>query len=119
MERTDNNIFNKEKLPEYFNDFIGKKVAIVGLGAVGSYLAEFLIKMMVFMLTLIDFDPFEKENSAKSSCVYKPNGDSGKNKARALAEDLNEHFGIDTVHGIDASITCFGPMAFAEYDVLI
>lgn len=119
MERTDNNIFNMEKLPAYFNDFINKKVAIVGLGAVGSYLAEFLIKMKVFQMTLIDFDPYEKENSAKSSSVYKPNEDSGKNKARALAEDLNEHFEIDTVHGIDASITCFGPMAFAGYDVLI
>ena len=119
MEKTKNNIFNMEKLPEYFNDFISKKVAIVGVGAVGSYLAESLIKMKVFNLTLIDFDPFEKENSAKSSCVYKPNEDSGKNKAKALADDINEYFEIDTVHGIDASITCFGPMAFAGYDLVV
>lgn len=119
MRTTDNKIFNMEKLPEYFNDFIDKKVVIAGVGAVGSHLADFLIRMKVFHLTLIDFDRFEKQNSSKCSSVYKPNEDSGKNKASALADDLNEHYEIDTVHGIDASITCFGPMAFANYDVVI
>lgn len=119
MKKKGNDVFNMEKLPAYFNDFIDKKAAIVGVGAVGSYFAEFLVKMKVFNMTFIDFDIYEKENRAKSSCLFKPEEDDGKNKAIALADDVNKYFEIDTVHGIDASITCFGPMAFAEYDAVI
>jgi len=107
------------KLPKYVADFTEKKVAIIGCGAVGSYLAEILIKMGIILLTLIDFDSFEAENIAKSSCVYRVPEDSGKNKAYVLAKRLNDILGSICVRGISANITSFGPMAFADYEVVI
>ncbi len=117
-----NEIFNyidDRKLPEYFKDFLGKKVTIIGCGAIGGYVAEMLAKMGVVRQTLIDFDPFEHENAVKTTCLYRVPKDSGKNKAKVLAERLNDLIGEECVHGIDANITCFGPMAFADQDVII
>lgn len=110
--------FNMKKLPDYFNKFSNKKAAIIGAGAVGSYVLELLVKMNVVDVTVIDFDYYASENSAKSSCLYDPKKDDGKSKAIALAKRTNEYYDINTVHGINASITCFGPMAFFDYDVV-
>lgn len=111
--------FDMSKLPEYIEEFFDKKVAIIGCGAVGSYLAEILAKQGIIHLTLIDMDRFERTNIAKSSLAFKVNKDEGKNKALALADNLNEMLGDDFVHGIDSDITNFGPMAFADHDVII
>ena len=114
-----NEIFEKDKLPSYFSDFEDKRILIVGVGAVGSYLAEALIKMKIYSLTLIDMDSLEAGNYSKSSGIYRYPEDLGRNKAIAMADRLNSLLDSDKVKGIDASITSFGPMAFAEFDLII
>lgn len=114
-----NEIFEKDKLPSYFSDFEDKRILIVGVGAVGSYLAEALIKMKIYSLTLIDMDILEAGNYSKSSGIYRYPEDLGRNKAIAMADRLNSLLGTNKVKGVDASVTSFGPMAFAEFDVII
>lgn len=111
--------FNMDKLPEYIKDFNSRKVAIVGTGAVGGYALEMLIKMGVTDIYAFDFDPFEAENTSKSSCLYRFPDDVGKNKAVCIAQRANEILKSNSVHGINANITCFGPMAFAGFDIVI
>lgn len=112
--------FNSDKLPDYFRDFVGKKVAIVGTGAVGSYLTESSIKMEIGQLYLFDMDSFAADNTAKHSCLLRYPEDVGKNKARALADRAKAIMVEEgNVVGIDANITFFGPMAFSEMDVVV
>jgi len=112
--------FDMRKLPTYVNEELtGKKVLIIGAGAVGSHAASDISQQGVVQLTIVDKDRFEKTNIAKSSYVYDPMEDDGKNKAIALAAGINHRLGADFVHGIDSDIANFGPMAFAEYDSII
>ena len=112
-------IFNMNKLPEYTEDFASAKIVVAGGGAVGSRVVENSVKMGIEDITIIDFDPLEAENISKSSSLYRYPDDVGKNKAVALAERANELLGKNTVNGIDANITMFGPMAFAGYDAIL
>lgn len=111
-------LFNMDKLPSYTRDFEDVKIVDVGAGAVGSHVVEKALDMKISDIEIIDFDKLEDENLSKSSKLYRKE-DIGKNKANALAYRANELIGKNTVHGIDASITMFGPMAFAGYDAII
>ena len=111
--------FNMDKLPDYIETFKDKSVAVVGAGAVGSYQIEMLAKMGVSRIYTFDFDPFEAENIVKSSCLYRLPEDVGRNKAVAIAERVKMINGSKDIHGINADITCFGPMAFAGFDIVI
>ena len=62
--------FDMNKLPEYVDSLLDKKVMIIGVGAVGSYVAEILTKVCVVKLILVDMDDFETANIAKSSLAY-------------------------------------------------
>lgn len=112
-------IFNYDKLPEYTTDFSGAEIVVAGGGAVGSGVVERAIKMGIENIEVIDFDVLEDDNLSKSSSLYRRPADVGKNKAVALAYRANELIGKDTIHGIDANITMFGPMAFAGYDAIL
>ena len=111
-------LFNMDKLPSYTKKFANAKIVDIGAGAVGSHVVEKLLDMKISDIEIIDFDKLEDENLSKSSKLYRKE-DIGKNKANALAHRANELIGKNTVHGIDASITMFGPMAFAGYDAII
>ena len=60
-------IYNDIKLSKYRPLFRSKRVLVIGIGAVGTHLAEKLIKMGV-SVDMIDFDHFTLENAAKHSC---------------------------------------------------
>lgn len=111
-------LFNMDKLPSYTSDFESVKIVDIGAGAVGSHVVEKALDMKISDIEIIDFDKLEEENLSKSSKLYRKE-DIGKNKANALALRANEFIGKNTVHGIDASIAMFGPMAFAGYDAII
>ena len=111
-------LFNMDKLPSYTEKFENAKIADIGAGAVGSHVVEKLLDMKISDIEIIDFDKLEDENLSKSSKLYRKE-DIGSNKANALARRANELIGKNTVHGINASITMFGPMAFAGYDAII
>lgn len=110
---------NLDKLPEYIPDFENKKILIAGLGAVGSWYEDLIVKMGCKYITNMDKDNFEAENSAKGSWAYDVKEDVGKNKAIAIADRMNDWIGEKCVHGIDGGVESLGPMAFAAYDVVI
>ena len=112
-------MFNLMKLPEYVPRFRRIRAAIFGAGAVGSYLAELLVKMGVGYLQIHDFDHFTLENAAKHSGMVRTPEDVGRSKAKTVAERAQALMipGGKAV-GIDADLRCFGPMAFAGFDIL-
>ena len=112
-------IFNMSKHMEYTGDLADAKIVVAGAGAVGSGVVENVAKMGVKKIYIIDFDTLGAENISKSSSLYRYPEDIGRNKAIALADRTNELLGENTVHGIDANITMFGPMAFAGYDAIL
>lgn len=116
MEKT---IFNLMKLPEYVPRFRRIRAAIFGAGAVGSYLAEILVKMGVGYLQIHDFDHFTLENAAKHSGMVRTPEDVGRSKAQTVAQRAQALMipGGRAV-GIDADLRSFGPMAFAGFDIL-
>ena len=77
-------LYNPLKLSAYRPLFGGKRVLICGAGAVGSNVAEALVKMGC-SLDLLDFDNFTLENAAKHSCLVRTPEDVGQNKARCVA----------------------------------
>lgn len=113
-------MYNPLKLPKYIELFSRKKIAIIGAGAVGSYLAEYIAKMGVGRITLIDFDTFTLENAAKHSCIVRTPEDVGRNKAVTVAERAQElMIPGGFANGIDTDICMLGPMAFSEYDAVL
>lgn len=112
-------MFNLMKLPEYVPRFRGIRAAIFGAGAVGSYLAEILVKMGVGYLQIHDFDHFTLENAAKHSGMVRTPEDVGRSKAQTVAQRAQALMipGGKAV-GIDADLRCFGPIAFAGFDIL-
>ncbi|MBR3974214.1 MAG: ThiF family adenylyltransferase [Oscillospiraceae bacterium] len=114
-----NQIFNLMKLPEYVPLFKGKRVAIAGVGAVGSYLAEIFAMMGVGEIWVFDFDRFENDNFAKCSGMIDPKRDTGRPKAQAVAERTQERMiAGGKCFGIHADLRCYGPMAFAGFDAV-
>ena len=112
-------IFNTLKLPVYLKRFRGKKVMIIGGGAVGSYLAEFLAKEGFGVIVIVDFDKFEYENAAKHSGIVRTPDDVGKNKAICVAERIRPLMiqgGISS--GIDGDVAFFGPEAYEQFDIV-
>lgn len=113
-------IFDKTKLPKYITeDFREKEILDAGVGAVGSHTVENLITSGIRNIYVMDFDKLENGNFSKSSLLYRHPDDVGKNKAIALADSANRFLGEESVYGIDANITMFGPMAFAGMDAIL
>lgn len=112
-------IYNPLKLPEYLAKFRPIRAAIIGAGAVGSYVAEYLAKMGVGSITLMDFDTFTLENAAKHSGIVRTPEDVGRNKAVTVAR-RTQTLMVDggRANGIDANVCLFGPGAFAGFDVV-
>lgn len=116
---SDHEIFDFNKLPDYYASFGKVRVFVGGCGAVNSAVVEKLAKMGVGFLDICDYDKLESANLSKSSSLYKYPEDIGINKAQAMAHRVNELLGRECAHGIDASIASFGPMAFTAYDLVV
>jgi len=112
-------IFDKRKLPEYTFDFHECTIADLGAGAVGSHIVEKANKAGIKKVYIVDFDKLEEGNYAKSSSLYQYPEDVGESKALALSKRANKYLDSETVFGINANITNFGPMAFAGMDAIL
>lgn len=111
-------IYNALKLSEHRALFHNKKVLVIGAGAVGSYLMEFLAKMGVSP-DAIDFDYFTLENGAKNSCLIRSPEDAGRNKAECTSERVQVLLDEGcSSNGINADLCKLGPEAFSDYDVV-
>lgn len=112
-------IYNPLKLPEYRYLFKGKKILVIGAGAVGSALMEYFAKMGV-SVDALDYDHYTLENAAKGSCLIRTPEDAGRNKAQCAAERVKPLLDDGcTANGIDADLCKLGPEAFADYDVVV
>lgn len=77
---------NLNKSFEYFDPHkCNRRIHIIGCGAVGSTIAENLVRLGLTKITLYDFDVVEPHNIANQ--MFR-SIDIGKNKAEALAEML-------------------------------
>lgn len=113
-----NTIYNVLKLSEHRELFLGKRVLIIGSGAVGSYLMEFLSKMGVSP-DAMDFDRFTLENAAKHSCLVRTPEDVNRNKAECTADRVQILLDKGcSANGIDADLCKLGPEAFTDYDTV-
>ncbi|NYZ64182.1 tRNA threonylcarbamoyladenosine dehydratase [Luteimonas deserti] len=82
---------------------LGCHVAIVGLGGVGSWVAEALARSGVGMLTLIDADDLCVSNTNRQLPALE--GQYGRSKVRVMAERCRAiHPGM-TAHAIEAFVT--------------
>lgn len=79
----ENNYFGRGKFTKNFTNL---KVAIIGLGAIGSMLAESLVRSGVKVLGLWDNDSVQPGNICRSTYTIK---DLGENKILALASKLS------------------------------
>lgn len=97
--------FNDSLLPPIFNsakqlrtisawgsktqeDLSRLKIGIVGLGSVGSIVAEILARTGVANLTLIDFDAVEEKNLDRLTNIF--NEDIGRAKVLAVADGIQK-----------------------------
>ena len=119
MNKT-NQMFNLMKLPEYVPLFKSKKVAICGVGAVGSFLAELLTMLGVGTIWCFDFDEFEEDNFSKCSGMINPEEDIGRPKALAVAKQAQKRMVADGMcYGIHGDLRNYGPMVFAGFDAVL
>lgn len=114
-----NQMFNLMKLPEYTPLFQRKKVAVDGVGAVGSHLVQILAMMGVGEIWCFDFDEFEKDNISKCSGIVDPDTDVGHAKAQAVAKQVQRRMiRGGKCYGIHGDLRNYGPMAFAGFDAV-
>ena len=79
---------NINKFYEFFQpETVKERIHIVGCGAVGSTIAELLVRMGLTKFTLYDFDTVESHNIANQMFRHI---DIGKKKTEALAEMMKE-----------------------------
>lgn len=118
MNNTDQ-MFNLMKLPEYTPLFKSKKVAVDGVGAVGSHLVQILAMMGVGEIWCFDFDEFEADNISKCSGMVDPDTDVGHAKAQAVATQAQRRMVKGgKCYGIHGDLRNYGPMAFAGFDAV-
>ena len=72
--------------PGRIEKLMATSVAVIGAGAIGSFIAERLYKAGVGKLIIVDGDVVETHNLERTSCFTE--ADVGRNKALALAECL-------------------------------
>lgn len=80
----------------------GTKAAIVGLGGIGSVVAEQLARVGVVDLTLVDDDAIETSNLSR--LVGATKADVGKNKAEVIARHLSATCGLQPTTISDSAI---------------
>ena len=98
--------------------YLDKKVAIVGCGSLGSYIANEISKIGIKRLALFDSDFITPENSFRHILGV----DSiGTNKAYSLKKKLELNFPHLCVSNHEYKITCnnFDEQKFEEFDLLI
>jgi Dinucleotide-utilizing enzymes involved in molybdopterin and thiamine biosynthesis family 2 len=97
-------------------DFSRLKIGIVGLGSVGSIVAEILSRTGISDFTLIDFDAVEEKNLDRLTNVFKE--DIGRAKVLAIADGIRKsasapqikinccEYSICEKQGFEAALNC-------------
>lgn len=113
-------LFNEKKLMPSNQTMKGKKIAVFGAGAIGSMVAEKLVRGSAGYIALFDLDRYEANNIPKSSFAIRYPEDIGKAKATALEERLNAVCDTGcTVKGFNVDIKMVGPLALLGFDYVI
>jgi molybdopterin/thiamine biosynthesis adenylyltransferase/proteasome lid subunit RPN8/RPN11 len=81
--------------PEIVRDNSGKKLAVIGCGALGSHVAWLLAQQGFERVTLIDFDDTRVYNLSRLALIE--NSDVGKAKCVALAQRIKERHGFEYI----------------------
>ena len=111
-------IYNARKLSEYRPLFHNRHVLVIGAGAVGTYIMEYLAKLGVSP-DVVDFDVFTAENAAKHSGLIRTPEDVGRNKAVCVAERVKPLLDEGcSANGIDSDLCKLGPEAFSDYNAV-
>jgi hypothetical protein len=100
-------------------DNIGKKVAIIGCGAVGSHIAQGLMDIGIHELLLIDPDNLNFENINRHLCGAEQ---VGKKKTEAVKNRLRRHYPISHIHVCSDNVLSLlqtYPNSLNSYDLII
>ena len=89
--------------PQAFEVFERAHVAVIGLGGVGSWAAEALVRSAVGEITLIDFDHIALSNTNRQ--LHALEGAFGKSKVQAMSERLMAINPLLKIHEIDDFLT--------------
>lgn len=111
----------KELSPHYYaqrggTEIKGIRVAIAGVGAIGSRVAELLCMSGITNLCLIDSDIFTNDNIYRHVLGKQH---VGKNKVRALAEHLKQRFLELTIDPVPESLEDYVASGLPDIDCLI
>jgi hypothetical protein len=104
-------ILSRGSLPD---EVLGKRILLAGGGALGSAIAEMLVRGGVYDLTICDPDRSKAGNLVRHSLDMRH---LKKNKAKQLAKHLNEISPWANVEPLDRSFPSGVPLE--EYDVVI
>ena len=112
-------IYEPAKVPESFDRFKTVKVWVMGAGAVGTWLIEYLVKCGVQVIIINDFDHYTYGNASKHGALIRTPEDVDAPKAIASAKraQVLMREGGRCV-GVQANVTSLGPMAFSGADVV-
>ena len=97
----------------------GRRIAIIGAGAIGSVLAELLVRGGVRELLIVDADTVEAGNLVRHTLSL---ADVGKPKAVALADHLNQvspHAHVEGVCDAFPDLTMESETKLQEYEVVL
>lgn len=110
---------SKSEINKVFEKFQNSKVMIIGLGAVGSWVAQSLVMSGVEHLTLVDFDKVDKSNLHRQIGFFKK--DVGRLKIEALRDRLKEINGDVQFELIDDRLddNFFEKYRFEDIDLII
>lgn len=117
MKQFERNILliGKENQEKLFNS----KIIIFGIGGVGSYTLEALVRVGIKEITIVDFDKIDETNInrqllALHSTINKPKVEVGKERSL----DINPHIIINT-HQIKIDETTINQISFENIDYII
>lgn len=117
MKQFERNILliGKENQEKLFNS----KIIIFGIGGVGSYTLEALVRVGIKEITIVDFDKIDETNInrqllALHSTIDKPKVEVGKERSL----DINPHIIINT-HQIKIDETTINQISFENIDYII
>lgn len=112
-------IYEPAKVPESFDRFKTIKVWVMGAGAVGTWLIEYLVKCGVQVIIVNDFDRYTYGNASKHGAIIRtpedvdsPKAIASAKRAKVLMREGGRCVGVQT------NVTSLGPMAFSGADVV-
>ncbi|MDO9010346.1 MAG: ThiF family adenylyltransferase [Gallionella sp.] len=98
-----------------FADLRDKRITVIGCGAIGSYLAQSLVRLGAGLgrgsLRLVDHDTLQPENLGRHALGYPA---LFKFKAHALREELLRQFPLSQIEAVAKSVVDYQPLFDAD-----